>query len=83
MWGSMLIGDDYDTPLVFNDEFSDFVIKNLSQHPNFDHTSVPILKTDFVSVDEIASPVGALTEMACLNLSMEKTLTQSFVCFVK
>lgn len=58
MWGSMLIGDDYDAPLIFDDEYSDFVIKNLSQHPNFDHTSVPILKTDFVSVDEIISPAS-------------------------
>ena len=58
MWGSMLIGDDYDTPLIFHDEYSDFVIKNLSQHPNFDHTSVPILKTNFVTVDEITSPAS-------------------------
>jgi|GEM_PF-6277622 len=42
MWGSMLIGDTYDTPLNVTDEFSNMVIKNLSQHPNFLNHNIPV-----------------------------------------
>ena len=42
MWGSMLIGDTYDTPLNVDDDFSNLVIKNLSQHPNFQNHTIPV-----------------------------------------
>ncbi len=42
MWGSLFIGDEYDVPLTFDDEFSNTVIKSLSQHPNFQPLDVPV-----------------------------------------
>jgi len=42
MWGSLFIGDEYDVPLTFDDEFSNTVIKSLSQHPNFQPLQVPV-----------------------------------------
>lgn len=51
MWGSLFIGDEYDVPLTFDDEFSNTVIKSLSQHPNFQPLDVPVkslhIPTDF------------------------------------
>tara|TARA_R100000231_G_C5314855_1_gene161592 strand:- start:22 stop:1317 length:1296 start_codon:yes stop_codon:yes gene_type:complete len=42
MWGSMLIGDTYDVPLDVSDDFSNLVIKNLSQHPSFQNYTIPV-----------------------------------------
>jgi|TARA_R110002012_G_scaffold77676_1_gene197013 hypothetical protein len=42
MWGSLFIGDEYDVPLTFDDEFSNTVIKSLSQHPKFQPKDVPL-----------------------------------------
>jgi len=41
MWGSSLIGDSYDVPIKFDDQFSNTVIKSISQHPDFTPESVP------------------------------------------
>lgn len=40
--GSLFIGDEYDVPLTFDDEFSNTVIKSLSQHPKFQPKDVPL-----------------------------------------
>lgn len=42
MWGSMLIGDEYDVPLQVADEFSNTVLKNIAQHPHFQSQDVPL-----------------------------------------
>lgn len=48
MWGSMLIGDEYDTPLSFVDELSNVVVKSISQHPFFEPDKIPIEKHEVV-----------------------------------
>jgi len=42
MWGSMLIGDVYDSPLDVTDNFSKMVIQNISQHPHFQSHTIPL-----------------------------------------
>lgn len=42
MWGSMLIGDVYDSPLDVTDNFSKMVIQNISQHPHFQNHTIPL-----------------------------------------
>lgn len=42
MWGSMLIGDVYDSPLDVTDDFSKMVIQNISQHPHFQNHTIPL-----------------------------------------
>ena len=51
MWGSMLIGDTYDVPLDVSDDFSNLVIKNLSQHPSFQNYTIPVESSTILQVD--------------------------------
>ena len=52
MWGSMLIGDDYDAPLLVGDDFSNTVLKNLGQHPFFQPQDVPLETLNMVKEDK-------------------------------
>jgi hypothetical protein len=54
MWGSMLIGDEYDSPLQVEDEFSNTVLKNLAQHPFFQPQDVPLNTLNIVKEDKDA-----------------------------
>ena len=57
MWGSLLIGDEYDVPLQVADEFSNTVLKSLAQHPHFQPDDVPltVVKNDLPVKDNISS----------------------------
>lgn len=57
MWGSLLIGDEYDVPLQVADDFSNTVLKSLGQHPYFQPNDVPLtlVKTEIPSKDNISS----------------------------
>ena len=51
MWGSMLIGDVYDTPLNMSDDFSKMIIANISQHPHFQPSTIPLEKVSTIKKD--------------------------------
>tara|TARA_R110002051_G_scaffold72015_1_gene130170 strand:+ start:1374 stop:2669 length:1296 start_codon:yes stop_codon:yes gene_type:complete len=53
MWGSMLIGDVYDSPLELHDDFSKMVIANISQHPHFQPTAIPLEKVPIINKEYI------------------------------
>mgnify|MGYP003110885757 FL=1 len=56
MWGSAIIGDDYDAPVIKGDEHTVKIIQNLSQHPHFDFSSIPLEKSSGIySSEEIKS----------------------------
>jgi len=59
MWGSLFIGDEYDVPLKFSDEFSNTVIKSISQHPNFQPADVP-----FKTNNQTVKPINITKEFA-------------------
>jgi len=56
MWGSMLIGDEYDVPLQVADEFSNVVLKNIAQHPHFQPQDVPLKSLNTVIKKDDAVP---------------------------
>lgn len=60
MWGSMFIGDEYDVPLQMNDDFSNTVLKSLSQHPNFQPENVPLRVIDSVVKQDDIKPQFAM-----------------------
>ena len=41
MWGSALIGDEYDLPIKVDDILTKSVVSSLSQHPNFTYDEMP------------------------------------------
>tara|TARA_R110000751_G_scaffold193202_2_gene298730 strand:+ start:763 stop:2061 length:1299 start_codon:yes stop_codon:yes gene_type:complete len=56
MWGSAIIGDVYDSPIIKSDNYTTKIIQELSQHPNFNFSSLPLEKSSGIySSDEIKS----------------------------
>ena len=52
MWGSALIGDDYDLPVRVDDILTKSIVSALSQHPNFTFEEMPkqtLLKSSLVT----------------------------------
>mgnify|MGYP003145007885 FL=1 len=41
MWGSALLGDEYDSPIEVDDNLTKSIISMLSQHPNFTYEEMP------------------------------------------
>jgi len=56
MWGSMFIGDEYDVPLHVADDFSNIVLKNLSQHPHFQPQDVPLKSLNVLTKQNDVTP---------------------------
>ena len=40
MWGSAIVGDVYDAPLIVGDDFTKSVYNTLTQHPEYIHQSI-------------------------------------------
>jgi hypothetical protein len=52
MWGSALVGDVYDVPLVSDDPFTKMVMNSIAQHPFFSPQDVPMQTTSTVFLKE-------------------------------
>ena len=52
MWGSAFVGDTYDVPIHFSDEFSNMVVKALSQHPHFSYENLPVEVSSTLMIKE-------------------------------
>ena len=52
MWGSAFVGDTYDVPIHFSDEFSNMVVKALSQHPHFSYENLPVELSSTLMIKE-------------------------------
>ena len=52
MWGSALVGDVYDVPLVSDDPFTKMVMNSIAQHPFFSPHDVPMQTTSTVFLKE-------------------------------
>ena len=57
MWGSAFVGDEYDFPVLGNDEFSNLLVKSISQHPQFQYDNLPIepVSSSLVVKEELKS----------------------------
>ena len=53
MWGSALIGDEYDLPIQVDDNLTKAVVSALSQHPNFSYYDMPRQTTSSLSRSNI------------------------------
>ena len=48
MWGSALLGDEYDLGIHPADDLTKSVLSNLSQHPNFNVNKAPVVKSSSI-----------------------------------
>ena len=44
MWGSAIVGDEYDAPQINGDDFTKSVLNSLAQHPQFFAKPLPVVK---------------------------------------
>ena len=52
MWGSALVGDAYDLPVVCEDALTKMVVNNLAQHPAFNPRDLPLQQTSSVYINK-------------------------------
>lgn len=84
MWGSAFVGDTYDVPIHFSDEFSNMVVKALSQHPHFSYENLPVEVSSTLMVKEDLKKYSfAKTATDGLNLHGVRAQTILFVSVVK
>ncbi len=56
MWGSAIVGDEYDTPQINGDDFTKSVYNTLAQHPYFYNKQIPVIKKSSLYVKEEIKP---------------------------
>ena len=52
MWGSAIVGDTYDAPIINGDDFTKSVYNSLSQHPNFIMHKLPLVKSSSIYTND-------------------------------
>jgi hypothetical protein len=58
MWGSAIVGDEYDTPQINGDDFTKSVFNTLAQHPHFYNKQIPVVKESSLFIKEDIKSYG-------------------------
>ncbi len=58
MWGSAIVGDEYDTPQINGDDFTKSVFNTLAQHPHFYNKQIPVVEESSLFIKEDIKSYG-------------------------
>jgi len=58
MWGSAIVGDEYDTPQINGNDFTKSVFNTLAQHPHFYNKQIPVVKESSLFIKEDIKSYG-------------------------
>ena len=58
MWGSAIVGDEYDAPQINGDDFTKSVFNTLAQHPHFYNKQIPVVKESSLFIKEDIKSYG-------------------------
>jgi len=58
MWGSAIVGDEYDAPQINGDDFTKSVFNTLAQHPLFYNKQIPVVKESSLFIKEDIKSYG-------------------------
>ncbi len=58
MWGSAIVGDEYDAPQINGDDFTKSVFNTLAQHPHFYNKQIPVVEESSLFIKEDIKSYG-------------------------